>query len=127
SSDNTRNSICLVVFIQGGPYHIFLPGQSASLKTGGAAKIVSGKRSRGSIFSKESDLRDRLDGCGFSIPRAGNSVGNGRAVEHRSGRIRNAGKDMPDLAILLGTTVGAAPIRYAAQARKRGERAIENA
>src|SRR4030095_6537177 len=48
--DNTRNSICLVVFIKGGPYHIFLPGQSASLQNGRAAKIVSGNRSRQSDF-----------------------------------------------------------------------------
>src|SRR4029079_6053022 len=44
--DNTLNSICLVVFIKGRPYHFFLPRQSASLKNGYTAKIVSGKRFR---------------------------------------------------------------------------------
>src|SRR6188472_1097555 len=32
--DNTLNSICMVVLIKGGPYHIFLPQQSASLNNG---------------------------------------------------------------------------------------------
>jgi hypothetical protein len=40
----------LVVFIKRGPYHIFLPRHSASLKNGRAAKIVSGNRSRHSDF-----------------------------------------------------------------------------
>src|SRR5262249_56109673 len=39
--DNTRNSICLIVFIKGGAYHIFPPQQPASLQNLCAPKILS--------------------------------------------------------------------------------------
>src|SRR4029453_487337 len=73
--DNTRNSICLVVFIKRGPYHIFLPRHSASLKNVRSENCFRKPVPTLRFFGRKA-LRDRLDGCGFGVPRAGNSVGN---------------------------------------------------
>jgi hypothetical protein len=59
--------------------------------------------------------------------RGPNGVGNGGAVEHVAGGSGNRGEDMPDLAILLGAAIDAAPIGNAAQAGQGRQWSVEDA